>query len=1629
MSAQTEQCRDAADRVTEILDGTAPASVFEHIASCDACRDLRFDTERAIGVVGKAGADFRAPEGYVDALVASIFAARPDGPEGRLGDGRLSDAATSSPRASTQGIAADVAAHAAQAGHVAAQDPIAMAMGTARTELSGAAIAEPGAALRTSLGHDTAFDGASASLRDAGEREAEIGAGRVSKAAPSEPFVPVQKTMPLAAVAPISRAQAHRSDAAIRTGDDLRSAEVAQAITGKPVTGTDPGQSEVIHGRAANDPPGGESAIPARGAIGALGGEEPVRVRNAPSPNTTGGVIVPLFKRPGAVAGMSAGLVAAIAAGWMFFATPKDGPTTVAEGPWSGKIAKVTRASTDGAAGLDVCRAAACTAAAAGAAFEPGSTLKTDNKTRARIELADGTVLAMDRGSELELPSGDSRAAVLKRGVVSADVAHVDNVKAATFELPQGRVEIIGTKLLLSVSDRRSTVEVARGEVKVTGRSGKTANVRAGEEATVSTDGEVVVANATSLADSMEWSHDSAEEADAPALRGLGELRARKPGDTKEKDRAVRLAKHSVKTRIVDTVARTEVEEVFTNETDEELEGIFRFPLPPGAQIERLALEVDGKLIDGAFVDRDRGAAIWRGVIQNAAPRAPRPREEIIWVPGPWRDPALLEWQRGGRFELKIFPIPKKGSRRIVLAYTQLVPQSGGTRHFTYPLAHDPSGSTKVDDFSVDVQVLGNDREFGVQARGYDLKDAGGGDTATKLAFAESNFVPAGDLSIEYALPNRQSEITSWAYRMTSDADPSAAPGAAAFAQSANAALAKASTEEKNADAQARAIVDDRSAFVAIALRPKLPRWSEGKERVHAIVVDSSRSMVGESFGRATRLASSIVREMDRRDEFVLLACDVTCQAMGAEPGRPMGSGPIAPSASAADDVERFLAGIEPDGGSDLVASVEAARSAVGSLSGKELRVVLLGDGTPSVGPTRPSHIEAAVRHALPSTEGSIVAVALGADADTSSLQALARGGGGVVVPYVPGQRVASAALGVLQASYGVVLRDPVVELPVGLTQVTPARMDPILGGDETYVFARMTGDKVEGTVKLRGKVGGESFEQTYPANIVASTSAGNAFVPRLFASAKIDELERLGGAEVKPTVVALSQKFAVASRSTSLLVLESEAMFDAFGLDRSKVAPAFTGEERADSQSADQDGEAEAKPGDALPSGTADELNAMSESKSAPAKKASRPMMDAEDPWSAREGSANGLDLGGMGRSQGGGGLANGPSAAQAAPSPTMAPPASAPRPEAQRADDWDPFAGSERDKRKEEAVRRPPPPPRDNRGRNMVPMRRVFDRKASFTAGNTIASDKAGDVITAEGLAKASPDSRDKMTNLFALYAATGRIGEAQELAARWASRDALDPDALQARADLAARQGDRERGARILSGLADLRPGDRAIQERLAAFHEAAGQRRIACRHRLSLADLVPGDAKLVSEASKCAREQGLSELSGLLRADAPEKIRSDIDRLLAAPVAPPAPMFGDVRLAGTWNGGEDLDISLIDATGKRFSWSGAPGKFVRVSTQDATSSRSEKLAFSNLAAGSYTVEIARTSERSTQPVSGELSMTLPGGEVRRVPFTMTGPRAEVGTVKVFFTSRLVPIDSFSGDGGGGWRGNSF
>ncbi|WP_437688244.1 VIT domain-containing protein [Sorangium sp. So ce176] len=1498
-------CGEVEEQLAEVIDGTARPSLYEHIAGCDACRDLRHDAARAAEAAAAAGADFRPADDFAEALLRRIEAARPS-------EGATSGAVLRAVPEAGHGEAAADARH----------------------------------------GEATA---------DARDNEATADARH-------------------------GEATADARDSDVRAGE-----ATADARTGGALTGADTG-------------------APRSSSAG----------RAAPAPRRARGA---LFGRRPAIAAAALTAAAAMVAGVVLLRDDKDGPASTAaavSSPWSGKVASVSRASADRSGGLEACDAAgACAPLVPGAELPEGATLRTDARTRAHVALQDGSALAIDRGSRVWLGAGDARAARVDEGAVVLDVVPAAGAPPARIKVPHGEIEVLGTKLAVTASAERASVEVARGAVRVTGEKGEPVEVRAGEEATLERGAAPRVASSTSLADSLSWSDRSAEEADAPALRGLGELRARKPGATQEKERAVRLAKHAVKVRIVDVVARTEIDETFANDTDEELEGIFRFPLPPGAQIERLALEVDGKLIEGAFVDRDRGAAIWRGVLQNAAPKAPKPREEIIWVPGPWRDPALLEWQRGGRFELRIFPIPKRGARRVVLTYTQLVEQAAGVRRFTYPLAHDQSGTTTIGDFSLDLQVLGHDREFGVETRGYELAAAPAEGAADRRTLHAQGFTPAGDLTVEYALPDRDRPVTAWAYRMPPAAatapEPKAATSPPAPRRPAG-APGSGGAEHEASLAAARAIAGDASPYVAIALRPRLPRWEQATSRRHAIVVDSSRSMIGERFARATRLASSIVREMDRRDEVVVLACDTLCRSLG-EGGQAGAARPMAPGAASADEVERFLGRIEPDGGSDLAAAMIAARAAAGPLQGKELRILYLGDGTPSVGPTRPSHIEAAVRGAVPADGAAVVAVALGSDADTTSLRALARGGGGVMVPYVPGQRVASAAQSVLGAAYGLVLRDPEIELPPGLTQVTPARLDPIRAGGEAFVMARMSsGADVTGEIRLRGRVSGERFEQTYPVTIAAGTGAGNAFVPRLYAAAKIAELEETGGDAQKPAIIELSRRFSVASRFTSLLVLESEAMFKAFGLERDGLASAFTGEEQAERVSASAAGE---QPDDA-----ANDASAFNDDLEAEAPKG-RAESKEERSQAAADLGVSGTGFGGGGRSS----LDALPRRARPAPPAKAAAPMSPPRPSGPGSPFLDrdlPAEIAEGDAPRPAATSARPPEPawQPPAPRRMVPMRRVFDRRVSFDATNTLAPEGAAKTATAEAALAASPDSRDRTMGLYALYATTGRLGEAQELTARWSGRDALDPDALIARADLAARQGDRDSAARILGGLADVRPGDRAVQTRLADLWDAAGRPAFACQHRVALADLAPADARLVAAAIRCAGEGGMGELASQLRLDVTSAIRAEVDRRLAQPdAAPPASLSGDVQLSAEWSGGADLDLALIDAQGRRLSWMGSTLGSVGVRSRDATSTRAESLALRGLPKGSYIVEIARASAGeegapSAPPggagvVRGELTLRL-AGETRKIPFTLEGARREVGAVRVFFTSRLVPVD---------------
>ncbi len=1477
-------CEAARDRIADLLDGTAPVELVDHVAACDRCRDLRHDASQLAGLVAAAGDDYQPPSDLEARLFAALEGRRP--PAG----------------------------------------------------------AEPGG-VASALAHDTHASGPPLGAGRPPSAPPAVGLGHhLSSSYVSAPSVPNSGVVPGAAT---GRAEAFGATSAMNS-----SQATAGPVTPLAPTFTSP----------AAAPPAARPGAKARPGGGARSRALRAWAREHRLP----------------LAGLLAS-VAAAAVALFFVGSRGSSPGAFASG---GAEVRLLARADGGSGGLERCRAdgSSCGPLAKGESVRAGWLVRTDGRTRAELALADGSSFALDRDAELLLRDDAPRALRLSRGAIVADVAHLAKGPRARVALPGGEIEVVGTKFSAEVSAGEARVGVTRGEVVLRDERGGRERVRAGEEGRVGPKTPLRVAASAAVAESLNWTEslrpagEGAPPPDEP-VRGLGELRAKKPGQQNERDAALRLAKHVVNVRIVDNVARTEVEEAFENETAEELEGIYRFPLPPDAQIERLALEVNGKLEEAAFVERDKAAAIWRGVLQHAAPKAPKPVEEIVWVPGPWRDPALLEWQRGGRFELRIFPIAPKSRRRVIIAYTQAVPLSGGLRRYTYPLPYDPRGSTSVDDFRVDMQVLGHDKALGVKPIGYALAPSGeGAGGAERLAFQQARFVPTGDLQIEYGLPDRDAELSAWAYR----------------------------------PAEVKA-GEDGSPYVLLALRPKLPRVREQKARDHVLVVDASRSMVGERYARARALAAALVREMDGADRVRVLACDATC--------RPLGSTALEPGAAAADAVAVFLEGVTPDGASDFGAVARAAR-ALPPEGGRARHIIYVGDGGASVGTTRPDRLGAEITRAL-GADATLTAVAVGVDADTTVLAALARGGGGALMPYVPGQRASLAAANVLAASAGAALRAPELALPPGLSAVAPAALDTMLAGSETLVVARMSGDALEGEAVLRGKVGDQPFEQRYPLKAVATSDAGNAFVPRVFAAARIAELERSGAPGAKEAIVELSKKFAVASRHTSLLVLESEAMFKAFGLDRSRQSPAWTGEvaatgssvgglldlggdadEETGGESADKEsagrrlaGRARSAAAERLDdgdvstlgrgAGTRDGGSVEKEKKDVeqPRRRAPATPIDREAPWGSDAEDAPATKSPPR------------PAATMAPPPPANASPgkAAASRPVMPDA-------------------RWVPPPGR----RGFVPMRRVWERRGGVALDLSAWHAREATKLSAAELAlSTNPDSRKATQELFALVSQHGPFERAADLAERWAGRDALDPEALVARADVAARRGDREAALRILGGVVDLRPGDPAAQNRLADLFDRAGEPLRACAHRVALAENRPSDVAAQAGAQRCARAVGWPQLADNLAAELPADKRKPLDALLAkAPDAPNAALRGDVQIEASWGADADLDVALIDRKGVRHSWLGAGGK-AKVTSRDVRGRRAEGLGFAGLAQGEYVLEVSHADPAAAAgPVHGVVTVRAVN-ETKQLPFTLVGPRAEVGRVRVFFESKLVPL----------------
>ncbi|MCC6811026.1 MAG: tetratricopeptide repeat protein [Deltaproteobacteria bacterium] len=120
-----------------------------------------------------------------------------------------------------------------------------------------------------------------------------------------------------------------------------------------------------------------------------------------------------------------------------------------------------------------------------------------------------------------------------------------------------------------------------------------------------------------------------------------------------------------------DPLGFVELRMTFDNPRDQVIEGQFQITLPARASISRFAMLIDGRWQEGEVVERQAARRAYEDFLHRR------------------QDPALLEQQAGNEFSARVFPIPARGSKEIILSYSEERPDSAAP--FRIPLAGLPA--------------------------------------------------------------------------------------------------------------------------------------------------------------------------------------------------------------------------------------------------------------------------------------------------------------------------------------------------------------------------------------------------------------------------------------------------------------------------------------------------------------------------------------------------------------------------------------------------------------------------------------------------------------------------------------------------------------------------------------------------------------------------------------------------------------------------------------------------------------------------------------------------------------------------------------------------------------------------
>ncbi len=546
---------------------------------------------------------------------------------------------------------------------------------------------------------------------------------------------------------------------------------------------------------------------------------------------------------------------------------------------------------------------------------------------------------------------------------------------------------------------------------------------------------------------------------------------------------------HHVKVEIRDQIARTTIEESFVNHTSRRLEGIFHFPLPQDASISGFGMWIGNELVEADVVEKQRAREIYETILREK------------------RDPGLLEWTGGNIFKARVFPIEPSSEKRIKIVYTQVLPMRANQYRYSYGLRSEMLQTTPLRDLTIDVQVHSELPLRSAKCISHPVR-AQQTEHAAKLEFDAQEYTPSEDFELVCEVDASGKDVVVVPHQRGDDGY-----------------FMVQLTPPDDEGVLTRELVTDGEPLQVL------------------IVCDTSASIDSNQRKQQQRFVLAVLSALGEDDRFDIAHCDVTCQWLHDEV--------VPPTDHHVDQAIKWLGKRISLGWTNLDRMVESILDRAGS----QTHVIYVGDGIVTAGDPDPTAFVNRLRRLTENKQaGKLHTVSVGSSYESVVLRALAAVGGGsyrqVDADRTP-QRVASE---LLQEISQPPIRDLQVEFHgLQVAAVYPEKLPNLAAGTQQILIGRYLpqGQDQRGEIVVTGSLGDRSVRMSAPVTL-ADAESGNSFIPRLWARAHLDHLLAQGTSEmIRDQIIALSEEFHIITPYTSLLVLETDADRERFGVKR----------------------------------------------------------------------------------------------------------------------------------------------------------------------------------------------------------------------------------------------------------------------------------------------------------------------------------------------------------------------------------------------------------------------------------------------------------------------------------------------